>query len=407
MTKPSKTATTSARTQKSVGKHHLRIAEYLRKEVATAPPRHMLESEAELCARFNVSRGPVRQALLALEGEGKIYRISGRGSFVTEHGNASAASAEGIHSQHGETTAPGGSPLPLWVMPIREYAGGSFVMDGLLSGLDEKTSEYGVALTVGSLDTNQGIQQLARRGNIAGIFTCAFELPNFHHEAFADVPKIWLMTRRRLTSAFPAGSPESQYDIISPDNDAIGALAAQYLLDKGHKHLAFFNISVEDLSATSRLPGFISTAHAAEATVAIIDDSQIAQRRPASVPPDTQTAQLFIQRLLEVRPRPTGLFVPSDLVTRIIYPILQENGIRPGKDITIISCNNDEQHLACLHPRPATIDINPIEIGRQAANLMALRMSKKLTLSNITLFVPPKLVLPKQTRPLKPPSLVQ
>jgi len=375
-------------------KHHLRIADYLRKKVAAAEPRHMLESEAELCARFNVSRGPVRQALLALESEGRIYRISGRGSFVAGQEKPAPASVGSALSPAGGAPGAKSGLLPLWVLPIREYTGGSFIMDGLLSGLDQKTSEYGAALTIGSLDTNQGIQQLARQGTVTGIFTCASELPAFRHDAFADVPKIWLMTRRHLRSPALADTPEARCDIISPDNDAIGALAAQYLLDKGHKHLAFLNLLVEDLSASSRLPGFLSTAHAAGATIAVIDDSQIAQPRPASVPPDHQTARLLIQRLLKMRPRPTALFVPSDQVTSLIYPILLESGIRPEKEITIISCNNDERYLGSLHPRPASIDINLVEIGRRAADLMALRMNKEFKLPNVTIFVPPRLVLP-------------
>lgn len=42
-----------------------------------------LPSESELCRRFGVSRTVVRQALEEMEQEGLIYKVKGRGAFVT------------------------------------------------------------------------------------------------------------------------------------------------------------------------------------------------------------------------------------------------------------------------------------------------------------------------------------
>lgn len=47
-------------------------------------PGMLLPSERELCRMFNVSRGPVRQALHDLETDGLIYAIQGKGVIVNE-----------------------------------------------------------------------------------------------------------------------------------------------------------------------------------------------------------------------------------------------------------------------------------------------------------------------------------
>lgn len=61
---------------------HEAVERHLRSRIAGLQPGDPLESEAELCELFNVSRMTVRQAMNRLVAEGAIYRISGVGTFV-------------------------------------------------------------------------------------------------------------------------------------------------------------------------------------------------------------------------------------------------------------------------------------------------------------------------------------
>lgn len=61
---------------------HEAVERHLRTRVAALQPGDPLESDAELCDLFQVSRMTVRQATQRLVAEGLIYRLSGVGTFV-------------------------------------------------------------------------------------------------------------------------------------------------------------------------------------------------------------------------------------------------------------------------------------------------------------------------------------
>lgn len=60
---------------------YLQIAEALRRDLRGEGER--IASEHQLCARFEVSRPTIRQALDVLVQEGRLYRHAGRGTFST------------------------------------------------------------------------------------------------------------------------------------------------------------------------------------------------------------------------------------------------------------------------------------------------------------------------------------
>jgi GntR family transcriptional regulator, N-acetylglucosamine utilization regulator len=59
------------------------LRESLREEIHKWPTNYQIPSEAELCDAYNVSRTTVRKALDYLIFEGLLYRVQGKGTFVS------------------------------------------------------------------------------------------------------------------------------------------------------------------------------------------------------------------------------------------------------------------------------------------------------------------------------------
>jgi len=72
--------------EKSFVPLYYQLTEELRKNIENGewPPNSLIPSETELCEKYKVSRGTVRQALSQLVQEGLLYRKQGKGTFVAE-----------------------------------------------------------------------------------------------------------------------------------------------------------------------------------------------------------------------------------------------------------------------------------------------------------------------------------
>lgn len=64
---------------------HAKVSEYILDKIHSGewPVGHMLPTEMELCRQFDLSRQSVRTAMLSLVNDGYLYRVKGKGTFVT------------------------------------------------------------------------------------------------------------------------------------------------------------------------------------------------------------------------------------------------------------------------------------------------------------------------------------
>ena len=87
----------------------------------------------------------------------------------------------------------------------------------------------------------------------------------------------------------------------------------------------------------------------------------------------------------------TGIFFCSDDLMLGVYNELRARGFDMSK-LDMLGCNNEEQFLGHISPRPATIDIRLLEMGEQTVSRLLARINGSETGSPMELLINPKLI---------------
>jgi DNA-binding LacI/PurR family transcriptional regulator len=195
---------------------------------------------------------------------------------------------------------------------------------------------------------------------------------------YKSLPTVWLMANR----AEPLWG-----DQVMPNSHSIGQIAAEYLLARGHRSLAMINLRPGWFYSV-RASTFKETAVAAGASCDILMPGSVASQRD-----QIEAMSRQVDRLLELSPRPTGIFVGDEPQTMCLHSLLHRRGIIPGRDVDLIACNNEvQEYLSPLMPRPATIDIRLELIGKIGVESLLWRMENMDIPGRIVTQIDPLLV---------------
>ncbi|MCB0188120.1 MAG: LacI family DNA-binding transcriptional regulator, partial [Caldilineaceae bacterium] len=166
---------------------------------------------------------------------------------------------------------------------------------------------------------------------------------------------------------------ESRYPAFSGidiDNDEGGRLAARYLVERGHQHIAFVGIDSEIPGCTLptseiRLQGF--RAMMAEMGLPLRD---IYIRNAEN---DMAAAYEQSKRLLSLDERPTAIFATSDLLAIGILKAIRESALRVPDDIAVLGFDDlDSADYLGLSTIAQALD----ESGRVAVELLLGRLAE-------------------------------
>ncbi|MEM1165339.1 MAG: LacI family DNA-binding transcriptional regulator [Planctomycetota bacterium] len=255
--------------------------------------------------------------------------------------------------------------------------------------LEHALADQGFNVLVGQLGNDGRLPPDVSRGRVDGLLLHGYPPTAEVRERLRRHPSVWVLSQR---------APEGYWgDRVTPDNGAIGRRAAEYLIGEGHERVGYLHAGTTHLGYRDRAESFCVTATSLGAHVELASDREFHELGLAAEPQDVEVPSVeeLVERLLAARPRITAIFVPRDQLAVKVYLALRRNGLEPGRDIAVVSCDND-RILDALDPRPVTFDVRADLIGRRAVDQLIWRMNNAHEPTRVTVTVEPELMVPER-----------
>lgn len=234
----------------------------------------------------------------------------------------------------------------------------------VIKGIEAGAAERGYAVMVGATHGDAAIEDryltMLKTRLVDGVIFLSVEQT-------ADV----LNAELGGLPAVQACSPRSGFETpqVSIDNVAAGRQAAAYLLQKGHRSIAWLGAKGDaDSPAHLRETGFRQAL--AEASIPIREDWML--QEGFSVNAGIRGAK----RLLAMQERPTAVSCCADSCAAGMIKTLSENGVSVPDEISVMGFDNTQLSEVFL-PAITTTKQPQFEIGNKAIELLFYRMDGK------------------------------
>ena len=296
-------------------------------------------SEAELVARYKVSRSTLVRSLQELVREGYLYRRQGQGTFVADFRHRQASF----------------NPMPLFVHGNTPLAGvrASHVLLKMLAGMEAALGPGLPGVTMrqipqGPLDeeTSQLINSLKPR--IALIVEPSFS-PQLLGALRAIQCEIWSLNE-----------PMDDLNSVYIDQERGGYIATKHLLDRGCRSIALLNGPVDYYwGFAAKFRGYRRALD--EAGVAF--DPRLARQARHAI--DSEAGRAMLRSILDDGLEIDALVGVSDAKAMGAMALAQELGRRVHDDLQVIAIDNTIAEQA--DPPIDSVSMPFEEVGRQAA----------------------------------------
>lgn len=186
--------------------------------------------------------------------------------------------------------------------------------------------------------------------------------------------------------------PNELVDHVAYDNEAVGLLAADWLMSRGSQRPAF----IGGAEIKGRGPAFEGRCVNAGITPVMIIARGLYNPKGEHQTIDHSVLRHCVDQAQEAGA--DSFFVHSDQIAAALYGQMHQRGLRPMVDFPVVGCNREQGYLSLLDPTPATVDIHAREIGRRTVSKLLSRI-KDPDASFDSLRLLPTLVYENHARP--------
>ena len=187
---------------------------------------------------------------------------------------------------------------------------------------------------------------------------------------------------------YDAGNYEGSIPCITSDDTAIGRLAAQHLIDQGHRHFAFSGYGSLDWSETRR-SSFSDRILEAGYSV----EAMASPKKAATWSKEEKVVRKWLLQL----PKPVGVFCANDDRAASILDVSRALGFSIPNDISIIGADNDEIICEVMNPPLSSVRILSDQAGYDAAALLGRLILGEEKSEGQSLVAPPAGVVARQS----------
>jgi DNA-binding LacI/PurR family transcriptional regulator len=281
------------------------LGEYISRQRAAKQFR--LPAERALASKLGYSRATIGKALGVLEGEGLIIRKKGSGTFIANQGKMRTMTiALAMRSAYHCTD----SHFRLIVDEVSKYAEQNNIYVQIFDRLVDMFQEN---------PDNNNLMEAIKSGLIDGVLITS---------------RMPVSAISRISAACPTVSINnivgdgSEVPCISCDYFRVGFLAGKYLLENGHRKIAYVTDDLSHPESTFDFSGFSASLEMGGITLAAQDILET-----------KQNASILSKRVLNFFKDSsyTACFIRNTDFTSQIASVLQKNGIRIPQDLSIIS----------------------------------------------------------------------
>ena len=319
-----------------------------------------LPSEQQICTKFQVSRITAKRVLNDLVEEGLVYRIQGKGTFL------SPALSENTLSTVSQPKLLRNTHLRV-IFPTTD----SNYMRQLLFGIIYTLREFDITPQILYSCQDSEYEDHLIRSSINSYCSGIILYPVDYEKSNKELFQLYL---KKIPVVYVDRIPiDGALSYVIPDHYGASLTVTKFLIEKGYRNLCFV-ISGNDMlsSINLRLKGFNQALEECGIPFSDYNFLNISEVEYEGV-------RRQMRAFLCAHPQIDGIILPEGIVSTALSEILNETGRRPIDDVGIVTYDREiPDYNNPLLRKTLVVDQCPLHLGRAAAeSIVSLILHQK------------------------------